>query len=509
MCCNVRVYDRPDEVVRAMQLIENVEIFYLQLEGIQAIAESIHQVTCCVHAITPGNRPMGWRHVILVGSDLLNDAWIEELRQICDLQNQTLSSALWQLEIREKSANLNSTSSLILVKEKVYRCWSSNRSLLWMICSKTVGSSMSFGPLLSWKDLSRKMWLRHSPSPFFGLDMQTATIFALLHRSSRIRDVQAGWQPGDYVRIRMRLWQKYHLLSLLLHEGEGKEVDEEVEVTNLLQRDYRSHRMNHRTMVTLDATPFAEFCNAITKRNGVFWILLAVLKMNENDEMMPMELAIKRRVLATSVAVCWDNFAVTSSNFCQRLGWSQQGLCSGSQQSPFCTNCQSDGVAGWRTYCIFLTDPVTDSKRHGPLSFSVKAFLRAKEHSSGLDGSRLHRAHTLQCPRCWSNCYCGGSRVHAVTSRCARSSNLFNYDAVAVGHGACGKQRTPQTQEGFSARQHAARVLLSIRQQKSRSMTGLHVKAQEGQPWNECAESIAAWGKILANERARSSRFSA
>ena len=76
---------------------------------------------------------------------------------------------------------------------------------------------------------------------------------------------------------------------------------------------------------------------------------------------------------------------------------------------------------------------------------------------------------------------------------------FFNYDAVAVGHGACGKQRTPQTQEVFSARQHAARVLMSIRQQKSHSMTGLHVKAQEGQPWNECAESIAAWGKLLQN----------
>ena len=87
LCCNVRIHERPAEVTRAMQSIINVETFYLQLEEVQNIAESIHMVTCCVHAITPNNRPMGSRQLVLEGNDLLHDDWIEQLRQIWTFPN--------------------------------------------------------------------------------------------------------------------------------------------------------------------------------------------------------------------------------------------------------------------------------------------------------------------------------------------------------------------------------------------------------------------------------------
>ena len=67
----------------------------------------------------------------------------------------------------------------------------------------------------------------------------------------------------------------------------------------------------------------------------------------------------------------------------------------------------------------------------------------------------------------------------------------FHYDALAVGHGACGHQNTPQSKEQSSERQHAARIMLSILQQKASSVKGIHVKAHNGHPWNECADSIA------------------
>eukprot|EP00435_Cladocopium_sp_Y103_P042136 s1102_g11.t1 len=68
---------------------------------------------------------------------------------------------------------------------------------------------------------------------------------------------------------------------------------------------------------------------------------------------------------------------------------------------------------------------------------------------------------------------------------------FFHYDALSVGHGATGQQNQPMYSDGGSHRQHAARVLVSLLQRKAASVCGLHTKAHVGQPWNECADSIA------------------
>ena len=68
---------------------------------------------------------------------------------------------------------------------------------------------------------------------------------------------------------------------------------------------------------------------------------------------------------------------------------------------------------------------------------------------------------------------------------------FFHYDARAVGHGACGTQKVVSHTDDYSDRQQAARILLSILQQRAEVVKGLHVKAHDGHPWNECADSIA------------------
>eukprot|EP00435_Cladocopium_sp_Y103_P072507 s255_g40.t1 len=67
----------------------------------------------------------------------------------------------------------------------------------------------------------------------------------------------------------------------------------------------------------------------------------------------------------------------------------------------------------------------------------------------------------------------------------------FHYDAISAGHGATGQQKQPCYAEGSSDRQHAARLLVSLLQRKADSVVGLHTKAHSGNPWNECADSIA------------------
>ena len=72
MLCTVRVEDTPELVTQAGNIIDRVEDFYLQVEEVQHMEGDIHQVICHVHGISPANRPLGWRQLILEGDDLLS-----------------------------------------------------------------------------------------------------------------------------------------------------------------------------------------------------------------------------------------------------------------------------------------------------------------------------------------------------------------------------------------------------------------------------------------------------
>jgi hypothetical protein len=51
----------------------------------------------------------------------------------------------------------------------------------------------------------------------------------------RIREVDRVWQPGDVVLARFLVWQRHHVLVMLLQEGSGETATEELEFTSLLQ----------------------------------------------------------------------------------------------------------------------------------------------------------------------------------------------------------------------------------------------------------------------------------
>ena len=88
MLSTVRVSDRPDEVLEAMELIDRAEVLYLQVEELRAMMGEVFQVTCHIHGISPANQPLGWRTMILDGSDLLSTTWIEHLRRIWPFEHE-------------------------------------------------------------------------------------------------------------------------------------------------------------------------------------------------------------------------------------------------------------------------------------------------------------------------------------------------------------------------------------------------------------------------------------
>ena len=79
MLCTVRVSDRPEAVVEAMDFIVHAETFYLQVEELQALMGDVFVITCHVHGISPENHPLGWRTMVLQGNDLLSTTWFEQM----------------------------------------------------------------------------------------------------------------------------------------------------------------------------------------------------------------------------------------------------------------------------------------------------------------------------------------------------------------------------------------------------------------------------------------------
>eukprot|EP00435_Cladocopium_sp_Y103_P035890 s2365_g9.t1 len=79
-----------------------------------------------------------------------------------------------------------------------------------------------------------------------------------------------------------------------------------------------------------------------------------------------------------------------------------------------------------------------------------------------------------------------------LSQKTATSTNiLFHYDAVAAGHGATGQTNVCKCEGVTSPRQEAARTMISLLQQYTTSGKGTHVKAHQGHPWNEGADSLA------------------
>ena len=70
-----------------------------------------------------------------------------------------------------------------------------------------------------------------------------------------------------------------------------------------------------------------------------------------------------------------------------------------------------------------------------------------------------------------------------------------HFDALAVGFGAMGISNIPVQKDGTSHRQAHARIMMTILEQRTQrfggSFQGIHVRAHQGQPWNEMSDSIA------------------
>ena len=266
MLCTVRVEDTPELVTQAGNIVDRVEDFYLQVEELQHMEGDIHQIICHVHGISPANRPLGWRQLILEGDDLLHLDWISQMQQLWPFAPDNARAVFCTMatdDLRDAEhirfhfiVDYGGREGFpILVQQQIvsaqsmpYRSEGANE--YWAI-------SVLEGPV----SLDIVTALAIHPFWFDYAVLQGVRPHVLVN-GRRISGLQAMWQAGDFVHVRLQVWQNHHMLSIQLHEGVEAPQEPELEHTSFVQ--IRSSKSRSR-MIALE--PIGEICETLQVAN--------------------------------------------------------------------------------------------------------------------------------------------------------------------------------------------------------------------------------------------------
>ena len=503
LLCTVRVEDTPELVVQAGETIDRVEDFYLQVEELQHMEGKVHQVICHVHGISPANRPLGWRQLILEGDDLLHLEWIEQLQQLwpfdsrdarvvfCTMATDDLRDAeniRFHFIIdfgRQEGLPILVQQQIVSAQSMPYRSEGANE--YWAITvmegpvSQDIVSALAIHPF----------WFE------YALEQRVQP--HVLVNGRRVSGLQTDWQVGDFVHIRLQVWQNHHMLSILLHEGSEIQRENEVEHTSFLQV-----RLTKASKEGFG--PFGEMCQAMCD---------SLLDQGDTSS------DCVNSALVHDAYIQYDDPTVNEPLNDRDM----DAIDELQQQLRFVMGRGFEGINHDFTWvpdlhpfaseACKITDtrpgnqPVYHIYTDGSSKNDMATWAITILQQSQVDGRcQFHRAGYAagwvqddlgSCDSSAMDAEATAIIAMAEFSLCLlhqKDCRIFcHFDAQAVGFGATGVSNIPERNGSQSVRQVQARTIMTILEQRSQQnkgyVQGCHVKAHQGQPWNEMADSIA------------------
>jgi len=525
---------RPNYVTSNMQRVERVEAFYLQVEELLLLRPESDSIVCHVHGVSPENRPMGHRTLVLRRQELEGDQWIERMWQLwpfdhpfapitfCPYAMPDMNEC--QEMVFHFAVDYGSRDGVtVLVRQVIQVADDIPKGLpgvqeLWAVVMPHM--EISEDPL---EALERPpFWQRHVRSQNMRMHLQV--------NGDRYQDVVGQWQDGDVLTMKVNVGQKAQALSILLREGymPDPNFDELVtEQTSFLQI---GATIQH---VEVYDQGFQEFCEHVrakqdcasfgSRADGKGCIRECgganvdppsshsqeketvrdfqhepLLRHCHEDNLDLMGCQGNGSVQTTSEAI--DRLKHDLSLLYQE-DW--KGLNHDFEQIPYLhpfarlASQKTQGTSRCQNVFHVFTDG--SCKRHKAAwafvvlcechTFESPLFYRVGFAAGNVDESigkvRCNAADAE------ATAIIAGAEFLLAKAELHNIEVFFHYDAIAVGHGACGSQKIVSQDDSYSDRQRAARILISLLQQRAAGMKGLHVKAHDGHPWNECADSIA------------------
>ena len=497
MLCTVRVEENPELVQRASEMIDRVEDFYLQVEEVQNMEGSVHQVICHVHGITPENRPLGWRQLVLEGDDLLHLDWIDQLRQLWPFASQDARIVFCTMatdDLREADqirfhfvVDYGAREGVpILVRQQILAAQT--------MPQQNEGASEFWAITVMEGAVSAELFTALAIYPFWFASAMRQNVRPHIHvNGRRMEGLQSMWQHGDFVHIRLQVWRVHHMLSILLNDGDEVQTDDVVEHTSFLQlRSGLKHRDG----------PLAEICAA----------LKSCEEPERESKSMHFSVHHQYDVANPEHGTCrpegrWDDIAELQSLLRNVLSRGHEGINEDFADIPslhphaqiacLLSHAHSDKSP---VYHVF-TD---GSCKHDRATWAITILQQHDLHGRNI----FHRVgYAAGCVSddlgqfdptamdaeataiiAMAEFALGQCFHQAITVYC-------HFDALVVGFGATGEYNIPMQHGSHSQRQKMARIIMTILESKAGQMDGstfgIHVKAHQGHPWNEMSDSIA------------------
>ena len=499
--CNVRIQERPVEVIQAMELVAHVEWFYLQVEEVQQMQEEIHQVICHVHGITPGNRPMGFRTLILEGDDLLNLRWIQLMRQLWPFDSTHATVVFCPMatdDTREADEIVfhfivqygSQYGTPVLFQQQMVAADDlpndpQGMQELWARAINTVEITSDVVNELE----GRPFWIDFAR----GNNMRAQVSV----NGQRVTGVSGEFQHGDVIRVKLQVASKRHMLTVLLSEDVEHEGPLDLEHTSFLQRGVSIKSHKHRTNGKI-IQGFAELCEVLRSDGSA--------KPYGSDKELPelFDLTLDEGQDDKQQCECDESEVETlrtAITACTQQPW--EGLNNDFALLPglhpfvqVALQITHTGDEGTNVFHIF-TD---GSCKHEVAAWAFVIICEGgtKEHRKffrvGYAAGRVQNdiglaEQTAQDAE--ATALIAAADYLLSRKELAEISVHFHFDAMAVGKGSIGQTNVIRQSAEVSTRQKDARIMLSLIQRRAHRHEGIHVHAHEGHPWNEFVDSVA------------------
>ena len=250
------------QVVEAEQYITDAETFFLQVQSLLELRGPGQSLICRVHGITPGNRPMGHRDIIVPSEWIYDLEWIHQMKRIWPFQDENIMLHFVvhaTADMKEEPnvvfhfiANCGIDAYVpILVNQQLVSVDAMQQDPggsdeFWAICVPAGEIGVNIVGAL------------HGPPFWFSYARSQHIRPHLMVNGQRVIEVHGSWKPGDVLRARFLVWQRHHILQILIGTAQ-EESDNTVEHTSFLQiGSMLKSRNSHTNDFVQDS--FTEIC---------------------------------------------------------------------------------------------------------------------------------------------------------------------------------------------------------------------------------------------------------
>lgn len=550
----------PEQVDEAVGRIVDVEKFFLQVQSWRRLKGNRRVISCHVHGVSPANKPLGHRSIAIETEWIYDLQWIDSMEQLWPFETQDIVLTF----VPSAADDFNEVDEITFHFIVAYQ---PQGKIPILVCQQLIAvDEMQRDP-----SGVNERWAIGVPQVEVGtniVNVMTGSPFWFSYaRSQRVYphmsvngvkliEVKHLWTTGDLLKARFIVWQRHHVLHMLMGAAHESEADD-VEHTAFLQRreEFKQQKSSTDQSLSFDASTFTEICHhlicasekAVIEDASVEAVVSqwtdqieshcegskVLTDTCENPGRVDMvtntkvQLEIEKALLRPRHEDNSDLMLEPSRNkqknkkFCGHTSFTDdianlrkhvQNL-----QSPTWKGLNTDfavipdlhpfaRIASSQAPCCGGTGNVfhifTDgSCRKGKAAWS---FVVLFESMIGHQRVFIRVGYAADRLRDDIGSFTSTAHDAEATALIAVAEYLLSrhdlgalivhlhFDAMAVGKGTCGVTKVIQQDMQTSNRQWAARILMQLVQCKAKGVSNFHVHAHRGHPWNEFVDSVAA-----------------